>query len=47
MKARLAILDDEISVCRSLGKAFSSDGYAVETFLAASPIKKVLEKVDG
>ncbi|MBW1790390.1 MAG: sigma-54-dependent Fis family transcriptional regulator [Deltaproteobacteria bacterium] len=37
MKARLAIVDDEISVCRSLGKAFSREGYEVETFLAASP----------
>jgi len=37
MKTRIAIVDDEISVCRSLGKAFSGEGYEVETFLAAFP----------
>lgn len=45
MKARLAIVDDEISVYRSLGKAFSRDGYAVETFLAASPFLERMETV--
>jgi len=32
MKGRIAIIDDEVHVCRHLGRTFSREGYEIETF---------------
>ncbi|MBW1982585.1 MAG: sigma-54-dependent Fis family transcriptional regulator [Deltaproteobacteria bacterium] len=37
MKKRLAVVDDELIVCRRLSRALSKEGYEVETFQAAEP----------
>ena len=37
MDARIAIVDDELTVCRRLQKALAKEGYEVETFQAAEP----------
>jgi two-component system, NtrC family, response regulator AtoC len=36
-KLRIAIIDDEITVCQRLKRALGKEGYEVETFLAAEP----------
>ncbi len=37
MKMRIAIIDDELTVCRRLKRALGREGYDVETFLEAQP----------
>jgi DNA-binding response OmpR family regulator len=34
---RVAIIDDEVTVCKLLQKALSKEGYEVESFLAGNP----------
>jgi DNA-binding NtrC family response regulator len=36
-KLRIAIIDDEITVCQRLKRALGKEGYEVETFAAAEP----------
>jgi two-component system, NtrC family, response regulator AtoC len=37
MKMRVAIIDDEVTVCKRLKRALGREGYEVETFLTARP----------
>ncbi|MGB5159127.1 sigma-54-dependent transcriptional regulator [Desulfobacterium sp. N47] len=37
MERRIAIVDDEITVCRILSKALTKDGFKVETYTSGSP----------
>ena len=37
MDKRLAVIDDEITVCRRLSQAFAKEGYEVETFTSGAP----------
>lgn len=37
MERRIAIVDDEITVCRTLSRALSKDGFEVETFTSGEP----------
>jgi len=43
MRMRVAIIDDEVTVCKHLQKALSKEGYEVECFLAGNPF---LERMD-
>lgn len=45
MDNRIAIVDDEITVCRRLQKALSKEGCEVETFLAAGPFLERMARV--
>ena len=43
MSMRVAIIDDEVTVCKLLQKALGKEGYEVESFLAGNPF---LERMD-
>lgn len=43
MERRLAIVDDETTVCRRLSQALTKDGFEVETFTSGEPFLKRME----
>lgn len=43
MERRLAIVDDEITVCRRLSQALTKDGFEVEAFTSGEPFLKRME----
>jgi len=43
MDRRIAVVDDEITVCRRLSQALTKDGFEVETFTSGDPFMKRME----
>lgn len=43
MERRIAIVDDEITVCRRLSQALTKDGFEVETFISGDPFMERME----
>lgn len=43
MERRIAIVDDEIIVCRNLSKALTKDGFEVETFTSGKPFLECMK----